>query len=116
MICVAGLALSMLEIAMEGRKWYRTADGQEKLFPLNGKQIERSLLLLGLLILWVAGLTTIGFLVSSVLALCAISVCFEPIKTQKNILRDIAVCILFGLIIYFIFKYLGIHFPRALLM
>ena len=116
MICVVGLALSVLEFVLEGIKLVKTAGEQEKLWSLTGEQTKRSLILLGLLVLWIVGLTTIGFLVSSVAALCAIAIVFEPIKDKKHLLRDVVVCILFGVLFYVTFKFLGIHFPRALLM
>lgn len=116
MICVVGLALSILEAALEGVKWTMTAGQQEKMWPLTAAQTKRSLILLGLLILWIAGLTTIGFLVSSVAVLCAIAVIFEPIKDKKHLIRDVVVCVIFGIIFYVTFKFLGIHFPRALLL
>lgn len=116
MICIVGLVLAGLEILIEGYKWSKTAGEQEKLFPLDAEQTKRSGILLGLLILWIAGLTTLGFLVSSVLALCAIAVIFEPEKSKKNIIRDVVVCVIFGIVFYFTFKLLGIHFPKTLLM
>lgn len=116
MICIVGLILAGLEIALEGYKWSKTAGEQEKLLPLNADQTKRSGMLLGLLVLWIAGLTTLGFLVSSVLALCAIAIVFDPEKTKKNMIRDVVVCVLFGIIFYFTFKFLGIHFPKTLLM
>lgn len=61
-------------------------------------------------------MTTIGFLVSSVVALCAIALVFEPVKSKQNLVRDIVVCVIFGVAFYFLFKFLGIHFPRTLLM
>ena len=115
-ICTVGLALAGLEIVLEGIKWSKCADQQEKLWVLSAEQSKRGVILLGLLVLWIAGLTTIGFLVSSVVALCAIAVTFDPDKRKKHLVRDIAVCIVFGLIFYFLFQFLGIHFPRALLM
>lgn len=116
MVCIVGLTLSVLEIILEGVKWARTVGQQEKMWPLNVEQTKRSLLLLGLLVLWIAGLNTIGFLVSSVVALCAIAVIFEPIKDKKRLIRDVVVCIIFGVVFYVAFKSLGIHFPKALLM
>lgn len=115
-ICIVGLALSGLEIALEGIKWSKNAASQDALWVLSPQQTKNSLILLGTLILWIAGLTTLGFLVSSVLALCAIAVVFDPQKTRKSLIRDVVVCVIFGLVFYFMFKFLGIHFPRALLM
>lgn len=115
-ICVVGLVLSIAEAALEGVKWSKAVGQQEKMWPLSAGQTKRSLILLGLLILWIAGLTTIGFLVSSVVALCAIAVIFEPIKDKKHLIRDVVVCVIFGIIFYVTFKFLGIHFPRALLL
>lgn len=116
MICTVGLLLSILEAVLEGVKWSKTTGQQEKMWPLSGEQTKRSLILLGLLILWIAGLTTIGFLVSSVVALCVIAIVFEPIRDKKHLIRDIVVCVIFGIIFYVTFKFLGIHFPRALLL
>lgn len=83
-ICSVGLALSCLEILLEGIKWRRTADHQEKFFPLTWVQTKRGLVALGILILWVVGLNTIGFLVTSLAALCVITVWFDPQKTEKE--------------------------------
>ena len=116
MICVVGLILSALEFALEGIKWVKTAGEQEKLWPLTGEQTKRSLIFLGLLALWIAGLTTIGFLSSSVVALSVIAVIFEPVRDRKHLIRDVIVCVLFGILFYVTFKLLGIHFPRALLI
>lgn len=115
-ICVVGLILAGLEIALEGVKWSKTAGEQEKLWVLNASQTKNSLILLGILVLWIAGLATIGFLISSILALCVIALVFDPQKSRKNLICDVVICIMFGLIFYFLFKFLGIHFPRALLM
>ncbi len=115
-ICSVGLALSCLEILLEGIKWRRTADHQEKFFPLTWVQTKRGLVALGILILWVVGLNTIGFLVTSLAALCVITVWFDPQKTKKNIIRDVASCVVIGIIVYVMFGYLGVNFPRALLI
>ena len=116
MICVVGLVLCGLEVALEGVKWYRTAEEQEKLWALSAAQTKRALILLGILVLWCMGLNTIGFLVSSLAALCAVAVYFEPEKTKRNLIRDVVACLVVGVIVYFLFGYLGVHFPRALLM
>ena len=115
-ICTVGLGLSGLEILLEGIKWSKAADKQEKLWALTQEQTKRSLVLLGIMLLWIAGLTTLGFLVSSSAALCVIAIVFDPHKSKKSIVTDIVVGIVFGLIFYFLFKFLGIHFPKALLM
>ena len=115
-ICIVGLVLAGLEILLEGFKWSSSTDKQEKLWALTPTQTKNSLILLGILILWIAGLTTIGFLVSSVAALCVIALVFDPRKSKKNLIRDIVACAVFGIIFYFLFKFLGIHFPRTLLM
>ena len=115
-ICSVGLTLSCLEVLLEGIKWRRAAGNQEKFFPLTWEQTKHGLVVLGILILWVIGLSTIGFLVCSLAALCAIAVCFDPHKTKKNILRDIVVCLVIGIIVYVMFGYLGVNFPRVLLI
>ena len=115
-ICIVGLSLSVLEIVLEGIKWSKAAAKQEKLWPLSAAQTKRSLSLLGILVLWILGLNTVGFLVSSVLALCAIALVFEPIRDKKHIILDIIVCAVFGVVFYFTFQLLGIHFPDALLI
>lgn len=116
MICLLGLALALLQILLEVIRLAHTPEKSEKLFPLNGTQQKRVGAALLIVLFWVAGLTTVGFLVSSVAALCALAVLFDPDKTKKNLLRDIAVCALFGIVFYFLFSKLGIHFPRTLLM
>lgn len=116
MICIVGLTLSVIEIVMEGIKWKKTAGDQEKLWVLTADQTKRGAILLGVLILWIIGLDTLGFLVSSILALCVIAVIFDPHRTKKNIIRDVVACVVVGVAIYVLFGYLGIHFPKALLM
>lgn len=37
-------------------------------------------------------------------------------KTKKNIIRDVAFCVVIGIIVYVMFGYLGVNFPRALLI
>lgn len=113
---MVGLALSCLEIVLEGYKWYRTAGEQEKLFPLTWPQTKRALILFVVLLLWSLGLNTLGFLVSSVLAMCVVAVYFDPNKTRRNIIRDILVCVIIGVLVYFMFGYLEVHYPRALLI
>ena len=71
---------------------------------------------MAILILWAIGLTTIGFFVSSIIILCTIAIVFEPKKTKKYIVRDVVACVVFGIMFYFTFKLLGVHFPRTLLM
>ena len=115
-ICIVGLVLSGLEILLECIKWSRNTDNQAKLWVLTPQQTKNSIILLCLLILWIAGLTTIGFLVCSAAALCAISIVFEPTKSKKKIIRNLIVCVIFAVIFYSLFKFLGIHFPKALLM
>lgn len=116
LVCCVGLGLAGLEILVEGIQWARHPGEQQGLWALTPEQTKRSAILLGLLLLWIAGLTTIGFLVSSVAALCAIALVFEPVKNKQNLVRDIVVCVIFGVAFYFLFKFLGIHFPRTLLM
>ena len=115
-ICSVGLALSCLEILLEGIKWRRTADSQGKVFPLTWAQTKHGLIVLGILILWIVGLSTIGFLVTSLAAMCAIAICFDPHKIKRNIIRDVIVCLVIGIIVYVMFGYLGVNFPRALLI
>ena len=116
MICIVGLILCAIELVMEGVKWSKVASKQEKLWVLTAAQTRRGVILLGALVLWILGLNTLGFLVSSLLALCAIAILFEPRRAKKNLIRDVAACVVIGLVIYFMFGYLGVHFPRALLM
>lgn len=116
MICAVGLGLSGLEILLEGLKWRRAVGSQGKLFPLTWEQSKRGLVVLCILVLWVLGLSTVGFLITSLVALCAVAVWFEPIKTRRNLVRDVAVCIVIGILVYVMFGYLGVHFPRALLI
>lgn len=116
LICIVGLFLAGLEIVLEGYKWKKTAETQERLFPLTKEETKRGCILLAILILWAVGLTTIGFLVSSIIILCTIAIVFEPQKTKKYIVRDAAACVVFGIMFYFTFKLLGVHFPRTLLM
>lgn len=115
-VCIVGLTLSGLEIVLEGVKWGKATGEQEKLWVLTPQQTKNSLIVLGLMILWIAGLTTIGFMVSSAAALCVVAVMFEPVKTKGHIIRDIVVCALFGVALYYVFQFLGVHFPRTLLM
>ncbi len=118
-ICIVGLALAGLELLLEGFKWIRkakTGEKQSALWPLSKKQTVRSLILLGIMVLWIMGLKWIGFMVSSAVALAAIAVVFEPVKDKKHILLDVLIGAGFAVLFYFVFKFLGIHFPKTLLM
>lgn len=114
LICQTGMALSLLECVLAGFKWLRAGKTQKGLLPLTASQAKRVLILLAILGLWIWGLRTLGFLVSSLAALCVLTVWFEPEKKTAYVLRDIFVCMVFELVCYYTFKYLGIHFPKAL--
>lgn len=117
MICIVGLVLCAIEVVTEGMRWSREdTETQGKLWVLSAAQTKRGALLLGILLLWIIGLDTLGFLVSSLIALCVTAVCFEPHRTKKNLLRDVVTCAVIGVAIYFLFGYLGVHFPRALMI
>lgn len=116
MICIVGLGLSALEILLEGVKRHKSTEKQEKLWVLSPAQSKHALILLGILILWSIGLNTLGFLVSSLIALCGVSIYFEPVKNRRNIIRDVASCLIIGIIVYFTFGYLGVHYPKSMLM
>lgn len=116
MICIVGLTLCVIEIVMEGVKWKKSAGTQEKVWVLTADQTKRGAILLSVLLLWIIGLDTLGFLVSSLIALCVTAIVFDPHCTKKNIIRDVVACVVIGVLIYVLFGYLGIHFPKALLM
>lgn len=115
-ICIAGLVFTVLDIVIEGIKWLRLKNEQKPLWALTAEQTKRTATILCLLLVWIMGLTTIGFLVSSVIALCVIAVVFEPFKDKQHIVRDLVVCTVFGIIFYFIFEFLGINFPLTWLI
>ena len=62
LVCCVGLGLAGLEILVEGIQWARHPGEQQGLWALTPEQTKRSAILLGLLLLWISGLTTIGFL------------------------------------------------------
>ena len=115
-ICIVGLTLCALKLAIDSFTWYHTKEKQEKLWVLSTGQSKRALILLGIMVLWCMGLNTVGFLVTSLIALCAVAICFEPKKTKRYIVRDVIACLVVGTMVYFLFGYLGVHYPRALLI
>lgn len=54
-----------------------------KVLPSDLGADKRGLVALGILILWVVGLNTIGFLVTSLAALCVITVWFDPRRRKR---------------------------------
>lgn len=115
MICVTGMALSLLEAVIEGVKWLRSRTEQQPLIPLSSAQIRRSASLLTVLALWIASVTRVGFLCSTIAALIVISLLFEPQRSVRNYVRDVIVCAVFGGIVYGTFLFLGVRFPMTML-
>ena len=111
LICVAGCALSLLQAALSGVKWAMRRGAQKGLNPFAAAQWKRIIFLLAVMILWIVGLQKLGFLTSSLAAVCAVAVAYDPHKTAGSVALDVVCCVFFGVACYFLFKYLGIMFP-----
>ena len=116
LICMAGMSLSLLEAAIEGFRWLRARDKQQPLNPFTPRQMRRILFLLCVMILWIWGLQTVGFLVSALAALIAVSVAYDPDRSARSLAIDAVCSSLFGTACYLLFKYLGILFPNTWLL
>lgn len=115
LICIVGMALSLVNALIAGIKWTKEKDG-EGMLPLNRKQLINSLILLAVAIAWILCIPRIGYLVSSFVATCILVLVFEPVKDRKHILRDIVITLIFSGLIYGLFALLGVHFPKGLLI
>ncbi|MGP1349139.1 MAG: tripartite tricarboxylate transporter TctB family protein [Stomatobaculum sp.] len=89
---------------------------QEPLFPLNGVQIRNGLIVLVILAVWGYGIGNIGFLVTSVVCMSATFLISMPEKDMKKRITNIMIAVLVGAVFYFLFKQLGVHFPKTILM
>lgn len=117
LICIVGAVLSLLNAAFAGVGWYRErGEAQAAVFPLSARQLVRSLLLLALAAVWVFAVPYLGYLVSSVLATCAVVLVFEPVRDKKHVIRDVVVTLIFSLVMYQLFSLLGVHFPKGLFL
>lgn len=113
MISVIGLVLSVLSAAASAVKW-KSEKGEETIVPFDSSQVKRTGVALILLVFWVALMNILGFLVSSVVCMAVLFVGYEPVKTRKNIIRDILVAVIFGVAMYGLFTALGISFPGGI--
>ena len=116
LICTAGLGLSALECPLSALRWGRERESQKSLAPLSPRQAGRFALTAGVMVLWILGLKTVGFLVSSVAAMSVLSCLFEMTRDRKHLVRNVLVCAAVGILFYAVFSYLGIRFPKALLI
>lgn len=117
-ICIVGLCLCMALAAVNAIKLRKlsASAGQERLSPLSKKQCIRCGLLLLVLAVWTAFLEWAGFLAASTAALILIFLLYEPYRTKKRVVRDIAVAIVFSAGMYALFAGLGVSFPRGLFL
>ena len=63
MICVVGIVLSAANTIISGVKWKKEAD-QASVFPLNGKQLLRGVIITAVIAAWILAIPNVGFLVS----------------------------------------------------
>ena len=119
-VCVIGLLLSLGNIMTSGLalKKERAAGsaGEEGLFPLTGKQIVNALIVLLVLAVWGWGISRIGFLVTSVVCMSVIFLVFMPEKDMKLRVRNVLIAVAVGALFYFLFRQLGVRFPKTILM
>lgn len=116
LICAAGLGLSLLECAVNAVKWTKEKERQKSLVPLTLHQTKRFGAAAVVMVLWIIGLKTIGFLVSSVIAMSVLSCAFEMERDRRHMLQNVVVSAAVGVLFYAVFSYLGIHFPKTLLI
>lgn len=117
-ISVLGLLLCLLLTVTNLLKLRRAGGGgkKESLFPMTGAQAARSGMVLGILTAWMLCLKPVGFLTSSVAALAAVFLVFEPRRTKRNVMRDVLAAAVFAAGMYALFHQLGVNFPSGLLL
>ncbi len=115
LICVVGIVLSAANTIISGVKWKKEAD-QASVFPLNGKQLLRGVIITAVIAAWILAIPDVGFLVSSVICTGVLVLAFEPQKDAKHIFRDVVITLLFAVVLYALFALLGIRFPRGILI
>ena len=119
-VCVIGMLLSLGNIVTSGmalkKEQAAGKAGEEGLFPLTRKQIVNALIVLVILAVWGYGISHVGFLVTSVVCMSAVFLIFMPEKSMKLRIRNIVIAILVGALFYFLFRQLGVRFPKTILM
>ncbi|WP_303296513.1 tripartite tricarboxylate transporter TctB family protein [Pyramidobacter piscolens] len=116
LISIAGFVVSILQVLIESVKCFVRKKPQESLNSFTGAQLQRVLFLLLIMILWLVGLQTVGFLVSSLASVAVIAVVYDSHKTAGKIVLDVVCCVFFSVVCYMLFKYLGVVFPDTLLI
>ncbi|WP_303296516.1 tripartite tricarboxylate transporter TctB family protein [Pyramidobacter piscolens] len=113
LVCVLGGALSALNALIECIQMRR--EGRSlPLFPLSVLQLKRSLTVVTVIALWLAAVSVIGYLLSSLAATLALVLIFEPQRDKKCLIRDVVVTIVFSVAIYKLFGVLEVYFPDSL--
>lgn len=113
-ISIIGIALSFL---LSITSYISSKKEENKNFLVFSKsQLIRISVLFLVLIAWIVGIKTLGFLTSSLIVVVFVNVFYEPFKNKKNIIRDIVTALLFVLGMYMLFKVLGIRFPKGFLI
>ena len=114
-VCTAGIIFSIIHIALTIRdmKKGRTAQN-ERWLPLTAAQYKRAAAAAVIVIVWAVCLAPVGFLVSSIAALLAIFIIYEPHRDKRHIITDAAVAVIFSSVLYVLFKCLGVYFPDGL--
>ena len=115
-VCVVGILLSAGSLVQSFLALRREGEAAEALFPLTGAQIRNALIVLVILAVWGWGISNIGFLVTSVVCMSATFLIFMPEKDMKKRLINILIAVIVGAVFFFLFKELGVRFPRTILM
>lgn len=116
-VCTAGFIFSIVQIALTIRDMKRERSAQnEHWLPLTSAQYKRAAAAAVIAIAWALCLAPIGFLVSSIAALLAIFVIYEPHRDKRHIITDAVVAVIFSSALYVLFKCLGVYFPDGLLI
>lgn len=116
MICIIGLVLSLIGIIRCGIALFtEKKNTRESMFVLNKVQAKRASVLLITMIMWIVLINSLGFLVSSFIAINFIVIYFESIKSRKKILLDLGITSTLVVGMYFLFVMLGVRFPLGIL-
>ena len=115
LLCIIGAALSLMSVIISGLKCMAEKTAMS-VFPLNKDQIKRGLTLMLVMILWIAAITRLGYLISSILATTALMLIFEPLRSKGHIIRNLTVALIFSVTMFGLFSILGVHFPSGLLI
>lgn len=115
LVCIAGGGISAINLVVSFLQWRKEHDSVP-LLPLSPQQLKRFLSIVLTMVVWLFGIVLVGYLSSSVIAILALVLFFEPRMDFKHLCRDILVTLIFLFVSYQLFTLLGVQFPSNLII